>query len=633
MGGLRPIWISLALIAITLFVYASVRRFEFVNWDDPQYITENANVLGGLTWQSATWALTTAASPYWHPVTWLSHLLDIRLYGLDAGAHHVTNLVLHIANSLLLFGVFRSMTNAAGASAFVAAVFAVHPLHVESVAWVTERKDVLSTGFLLLTIAAYVAYVRRPRWQNYVLVLALYTLALMSKPMVVTLPFVLLLLDVWPLERGRWTRLIVEKIPLLTLAVATGVATLVVQSRVGAVAGLDALPLQARISNAAVADVIYIWKTIWPTNLAAFYPYRPVATVSVLVALLALLGASVAAIRFRRRAPYLLTGWFWYVITVAPVIGLMQAGEQSWADRFTYVPMIGLLIIVSWGIPRLLTGTNVTRDLPVAALVIICALAVTARAQVAHWSDSLSLWQHAARVTDGNYVAYEKLGEAFRDRGQLEDARDNYARAMALAPPGSPKYAAIICNNLGLILTRQGRTDEAAAQFAAAVRFNPGFAEAQGNLGNALASAGRLAEATEHYRAAVRLKPDFTEARVGLGSALLSQGQTSEAITHYWEALRIKPNIAEAYNGLGAALALQGEVDRAMNEYEKALQLRPDLATAHYNVAMLLIKRNRLDEARRHLQDALKSDPGYAPAQQALAQLSAIAGRTPARTP
>ena len=450
----------------------------------------------------------------------------------------------------------------------MAAIFAVHPLHVESVAWVAERKDVLSTCFWLLTIAG-VCRVRAAPCDGgtYVLALGLYALALMSKPMVVTLPFVLLLLDVWPLQRARWARLIVEKIPLLTLAAATGVATLVVQSRVGAVAGLDALPLHARVSNAAVAYVIYIWKTIWPTNLAPFYPYRAISPTLVLTAAIALIAASIAVVRLRHRAPYLLTGWFWYVITVAPVIGLMQAGEQAWADRFMYVPMIGLLIIVSWGIPRLLTGTSVTRYLPGAALVIICALAVAARAQVAHWSDSLSLWQHAARVTEGNYVAYEKLGEAFRDRGQLEDARDNYARAMTLAPPGSPKYAAIICNNLGLILTRQGRPDEAAAQFAAAVRFNPDFAEAHGNLGNALAAAGRLAEATEHYRAAVRLKPDFTEARVGLGSALLSQGQAAEAMPHLREAIRLRPDLAEAHNGLGAALALQGEVDRAMTEY------------------------------------------------------------------
>jgi tetratricopeptide (TPR) repeat protein len=338
-------------------------------------------------------------------------------------------------------------------------------------------------------------------------------------------------------------------------------------------------------------------------------------------------------IQFRDRAPYLLTGWFWFVITVAPVIGLMQAGEQAWADRFMYVPVIGLLIVVAWGIPHALARTSIKSVLPVAATVVVVALAVTARAQAAHWSDSLALWEHAARVTDGNYVAYEKMGEVYRDRRNFAEARANYAQALALAPAGSAKYTAVISNSVGLMLTQEGKIDEAAAAFAVAVRNNPEFAEAHNNLGNALAAAGQFDRAIEYYRAAIGLKPDFTEALVGLGSALLSQGKAAEAMPLLREAIRLRPDLAEAHNGLGAALGLQGDADQAMSEYEKALRLKPDLTTAHYNLAVLLIKRGNADEARRHLLEALRFDPAYAPAQQALEQLQAIAGRTSARTP
>jgi protein O-mannosyl-transferase len=608
-------------VLLNLFVFAAVRHFQLVNWDDSTYVTENPTVLGGLSWSSAWWALTTGHSPYWHPMTWLSHLLDVTLFGTDAGAYHVTNLVLHVANTLLVFELFRRMTGAVGRSAFVAAIFAVHPLHVESVAWIAERKDVLSTFFWVLTVLAYVAYVRRPAVPRYIGMLVLYALALMSKPMVVTLPVVLLLLDVWPLRRDTpWARLVMEKVPLFALALATSVATVIIQHRVGAMAALDALPWHLRAANATIGYVAYLWKTVWPTHLAAFYPLFAISPARVAGAAAALAAVTLAVIASRTRHPYLVVGWFWYVITIAPVIGFLQAGEQGMADRFMYVPMIGVLVTIAWGVPELARGL-VSRGawlLPASAIALVAASAVTARAQTAHWSDSVSLWQHATRVTPESYIAHENLGQALRELGQLEEARVSYEKALVYAPARSPGYLAVIQNSLGMVLTREGKTLEALDHFAAAARLDPGFAEAQSNLGNALAAEGRLAEAIEHYREAVRLKPEYTEPRVGLGGALLRQGNAGDAIPSYREAVRLDPNLAEAHNGLGAALATEGHDAEAMAEYTEALRLKPDLPTAHLNVAVLLIKKGDIPQARRHLEEALSIDPGYVPAQQAL---------------
>ncbi len=632
---ISPVWIAIGLVALTAIVFAPVRQFSFVNWDDQSYITENPNIGEGLTWHSVRWALTTGYSPYWHPMTWLSHLLDVQLFGLDAGPHHVTSLLLHCLGTLAVFVLFRRMTAATGRSAFLAAMFAVHPLHVESVAWIAERKDVLSTLFWALALLAYVAYVRRPTIGRYVGVVGLFALALMSKPMVVTLPFVLLLVDVWPLKRVRftradatvWRRVALEKLPLLALALCTSIATVIVQQRVGAMASFDVLPWRLRAANATVAYVEYVWKTIWPTDLAAFYPYHVYATWQVLCAALLIVGTSALVIRARHERPYLLVGWFWYLITLAPVIGLLQAGEQRIADRFMYVPMIGLLTVVSWGVFDLVERWGgAVRWVPMAASAVVVASAITARAQVEHWTDSVTLWEHATRATPDSYIAFENLGQALRERGQLEEAAANYQRALALAPAGSPAYQAVIYNSLGLVVTRQGRGDVAIAHFVAAARLNPQFAEAQSNLGNALAASNRLSEAVEHYRAAVSIKPDFTEALVGLGSALVSQNKAEEAVAAYNDALRMDPRLAQAHNGLGAALAMQGQDDRALTEYAEALRLKPDLPTAHLNIAVLQIKQGRMAEARQHLETALAVDPTYEPARQVLARVSAAGG-------
>jgi protein O-mannosyl-transferase len=618
-----PVLLWVALVLLNLFVYAAVGGFDLVNWDDPTYISENPTVLRGLSWSTAWWALTTGHSPYWHPLTWLSHLTDVSLFGTDAGAYHVVNLAFHAANTVLLFELLRRATGAVGRSAFVAAIFAAHPLHVESVAWVTERKDVLSTFFLLLTTLAYVGYTRRRSWRRYALLLLFFALALMSKPMVVTLPVVLLLLDIWPLQRQRAWALVLEKVPLFALALATTATTIVIQHRVGAMAGFDALPWQTRFGNAAIGYVAYLWKTVWPSPLAAFYPFFDASPVRVVAALAVLAAITAVAFRVRGRHPHVWVGWLWYVVTITPVIGFLQAGEQGMADRFMYVPMTGLAIAAAWAVPELWPALRIRSPwvLRLAALALVAACAIASRAQAAHWESSLTLWQHATRVTPESYIAHENLGQALRELGRLEEARASYERALALAPARSPGYAAVIQNSIGLVLTRQGRALEARDRFAAAVRDSPGFAEARTNLGNALAGEGRAAEAIGHYREAIRLKPDDVEPRVGLGGALLRSGRPDEAIVHYREALALDPQLAQAHNGLGGALATAGRDAEAMTEYREALRLKPDLPTAHLNIALLLVKQGDPAQARRHLEMALAIDPGYEPARRALASI------------
>lgn len=612
-----------ALVGINLIIYAGVGRFELVNWDDPTYITDNPTVLRGLSWSTAWWALTTGHSPYWHPLTWLSHLLDVSLFGPDAGAYHVVNLILHMANTLLLFELLRRSTGHPGPSAFVAAAFAAHPLHVESVAWITERKDVLSTFFLLLTMLMYVAYTRRPVVTRYAGVLALFALALMSKPMVVTLPVVLFLWDVWPLGRSNVRSLILEKLPLLLLAIATSVTTVVIQSRVGAMAGLDALPLATRLGNAAIGYPAYVWKTIWPWPLAAFYPLFEQSPLRIGAALAALAAITYGAFRVRASHPYVWIGWCWYVVTISPVIGLLQAGEQGMADRFMYVPMIGLTIAAAWAAKPTMERIGARAAMVPAAAVIVLVWTVAARAQAAHWENSLTLWEHAVRVTPHSYIAHENLGQALRERGRLDEALASYERALSRAPAHSPGYVAVVNNSIGLVLTRQGKVAEARQRFAAAVLSNPAFAEAQLNLGNALAAEGHASQSIDHYRQAIRLKPEYVEPRVGLGAALLRSGRAAEAAAQYRDALARNPGLAEAHNGLGGALATQGDDEGALREYREALRLNPQLPTAHLNIALLSMKKGDPAQARRHLETALSIDPGFAPARQALQVLQA----------
>ncbi len=639
----RRAWIYLGLIAINLAVYASVRRFELVNYDDALYITEPLPVSRGLTWQGVIWALTTGYAANWHPLTWLSHMLDVQAFGMNPGAFHVVNLLLHTANTLLLFGLLCKMTAAAERSAVVAAFFAVHPLHVESVAWVAERKDVLSTLFFLLALWAYAAYVQRPGRSRYGLVLLLFALGLMAKPMLVTFPFVLLLLDVWPLRRGRasgdsqnqaepafpWRALILEKLPMVGLSVAASVVAVLMQQRRGATPGLGALPLLLRMENALVSYVAYIGNTLWPAHLAAFYPY-PASIPGWRVAAAALvLGAVSAAVllNFRGR-PYLSVGWLWYLGTLVPVSGLVQIGSQARADRYTYIPLIGLFILLTWGAADLLAHWRCQRFALAAAVLLIAACGVATRRQAEYWRNSTALWSHALAVTTGNYTAHNLLGAALADGGNTEGAVTHYAEALRI----QPRYADAHYN-LGVALASQGKVAEAAAHYAEALRINPGYAEAHNNLGILLAEAGRVAEATEQYTQALRSKEDYAEARANLGAALASQGRYAEAIAQYVECLRLRPDSPEVHNNLANALVRAGRPAEAISHYAEALRLRPDYAEARVNFGITLAGQGKREDAARQFSAALRINPQDARARSALERLNAVPSAVPNQGP
>ncbi|MEZ5316752.1 MAG: tetratricopeptide repeat protein [Vicinamibacterales bacterium] len=616
-------------------IYAAVATYPFVNWDDGEYVAANARVLRGLDWSGVAWAFTSRVAGNWHPLTMISHMADVTWFGPDAGAHHLVNVALHVVASVALFVALRGLTGASGRSAFVAAVFAAHPLHVESVAWVSERKDVLSTALLMLALCGWAGFVRRPTWARYAVTFGLYVLALLAKPMVVTLPLVLVLLDVWPLGRvpvtrfdgAAWRRVLMEKVPFLLAAFAVGLATLSAQG--GAVAGLGALPLGTRLANAVGGYALYLAKAAWPVRLAAFYPmqaYPPAWLAGVAVALLAV---TVAAVLTVRRWPVLFAGWGWFLVTLLPVSGVIQTGEQAIADRYMYVPLVGLAIAVAWGAVAAAEHWRIDRRVVAASgAAVVLVLAGVARAQVRTWADSETLWRHAIAVTERNYRAHDKLGEALRDQGRLDEAYAEYERALALAPPQSPRYQAIEQNSLGLVRARQGRADDARAHFEEAVALDPGFPEAQGNLGAALATVGRLDEAADHFDRALALTPDAPEVLAGLAGVRLTQGRADEALPLFSRAVSARPDMAEAHAGLGAAAAALGRKADAYTAFAEAIRLEPDRASVRIRLANLLAADGRPDEAIAELDRAIRIDPRQPTWHYGLAVLLSGRGRT-----
>jgi tetratricopeptide (TPR) repeat protein len=555
--------ICFLLIVVNLGVYWQVQAHDFIGYDDDKYVTDNPPVRQGLSKESIIWAFGSFHASNWHPITWLSHMLDVELFGMNAGAHHLTNLLFHILNSLLLFIVFRKMTAQVWQSAIVALLFALHPVHVESVAWVAERKDVLSTFFWLLTIWSYTRFARRPAMGRYLAVVGFFCLGLMAKPMVVTLPFVLLLLDYWPLDRiqtGQTNnhsgkpnpglallRLVYEKIPLFVLAGLSCGVTFLAQKKGEALGLLDVHPLTMRVANAVVSYLKYIQKLIWPHDLAILYPYPEVITVWQVLAGCSVLGCiTFLSVRYRKRLPWLFVGWFWYVGTLVPVIGLVQVGEQAMADRYTYIPFIGLFLILTWG-ASFLTGKWRSKNiaLSVISTVIFFALIAATRAQVSYWKNSTRLFEHALSVTNGNYVIH---------------------------------------NNLGFELALQGRMDEAIMHYRAALRINPEFELAHINLGSALFSQGEIEKSLAYYQTTLSQTPRFAGVHHNLGILLLRVGRIDEAVDHFQETLRIKPDYAEVYNSLGAALVSQGKIEEAIANFRQAIRIKPDLMEAKLNL-------------------------------------------------
>jgi Tfp pilus assembly protein PilF len=506
------------------FVYLPLLHYGFINYDDPQYILQNPDVTSGLTWHGMVWAFTSGHESNWHPLTWLSHMIDVRVYGLNAGGHHLTNVLLHILNTVLLFALLLQMTGAPGPSMFVAALFGVHPLHVESVAWTSERKDVLSTLFGLLALGAYLRYVRQPGFVRYSVVLLLFAASLMSKPMLVTLPFLFLLIDFWPLGRltfqpqSNLGSRIWEKVPLLALSALSSIVTFIVQQRGGSMAGVETIPIGARVVNALVAYVTYAGKIFWPTRLAVLYPISSVASDRWIPAALVLLGVSALAIRAARRRPYLTVGWFWYLGTLVPVIGLVQVGRQAFADRYTYIPSVGLFIVVAFASAEVFDRARTQKwSAPVAATAVIAACLWLTNHQLHHWASSNALWEHTLSVTGDNALAHFNLGAALED---------------------------------------QGRLDEAASHYSEALRIEPAYPDAHVNLATALLKRGkpeRFDEVPRHLTEALRLRPTFAEAHNAYGIYRLRQGNLADAIAHFSEAIRLKPNYPAAQNNLKTA--------------------------------------------------------------------------------
>jgi tetratricopeptide (TPR) repeat protein len=629
--------IGVGLAAAVIAVYARVWGFAFVNFDDPDYVNTSGRGL--------VWAFTSVEAANWFPVTRLSHIADGLLFGTRSGWHHMTNVVWHVAAAVMLFAFLHRATGARWRSAFVAFLFALHPLHVESVAWVAERKDVLSAFFWFLTLWGYVRYVEHCDRRWYWFTLAAFVVGSMAKPMMVTLPIVLLLLDLWPLGR----RALSEKIPFFVISAASALTTFVVQHSAGAVRDLAIFPLGLRIENALVTYMVYAAKTFWPVNLAVFYPYpADFALWQLLLAADAIAAISLGAWRAWRSYPYFAVGWAWYLVTLLPVIGLVQVGAQARADRYTYLPMTGLLIAVAWG------AAEFARRRPGAAPAIkflaiaACAASVPLTwAQIGRWQNSRTLFEHALQVTDRNYLAHHNLGVELADEGKTEAAIAEYQAALRIRPdyaqartdlgnallkvsgrggealaqyraavesmPGSP----IPHNDLGNALVKAGRLQDAVAEYQAALAIKPEYAEARNNLGKALAGMpGRGGEAVAHYQAALRINPNLAEAHVNLGDALAQMpGRIAEAMAEYQTALRINPNLAEAHHSLGRALSdMPGRMADAAAEYEAALRANPDFAEAHYDLGLALSAMDRPAEALSHFEAALKIRPDYAEA-------------------
>ena len=596
---LNLVIICVLLVGIVGIVFGQTVRHDFINYDDGAYVKGNVHVLSGLNWPDVKWAFTTGHTGYAHPVTWLTHQLDCQLYGTWAGGHHLTSVVIHSANSILLFLLLWRMTSALWPSAFVAALFAIHPLHVESVAWVAERKDVLSGLFFFLTLHAYVAYAAKPQLGRYLLTLGLFVLGILSKPMLVTVPCLLLLLDYWPLRRmtlsasehdpaSRFSlgRLVLEKVPFAVIAAGWSLLTFVIGKEYGVVAEETHFGITRRVANALVSYIIYVWNTFWPRDLALFYPYpETLPSGAVLFSGICLVLISIFCLVKIRSSPYLAVGWFWYLGMLVPVIGFIQVGGQARADRYTYLPQIGLFLLVTWSATKLLARLRRGQEaLAVMGLLVIIGLMACSYVQASYWQNSETVWNHALGVTVGNHIAYNNLGNVMIDKSQLDDAIYNFRKATEISPD---------------------------------------YCEAQSNLGKALMLKGRSDEAVLHFRKALDICKDRSDVYNDLGHALARQGNWVEAITAYRAAIRTGPQHPNAHdnNNLGIALAKVGQTDEAIEQFQEALRIEGDYREAHCNLALVLVQVGRRDEAIAHLREALRLKPDDAQARAQLRQL------------
>jgi Flp pilus assembly protein TadD len=616
--------IALCLLIATAFVYLPVRHHDFINYDDPVYVTENPHVLAGWSTAGVTWAAVTFETGNWLPLTWLSHMSDVQLFGVASGRHHVTSVLIHLMSTLLLFALLRAATGARWPSALVAFVFGVHPIHVESVAWVAERKDVLCGFFWMLSLWVYVRWARRPAAWRYALLLATFTLGVMSKSMIVTLPFVLLLLDAWPLDRlTLGGRLIREKLPLLALSAGVSGVTFVAQRRSGSVVSLDVVPYGARIGNACTSYLSYLRSFVWPGDLAVFYPFRARSIWYALLAAVALAAISAVVLRAARRRPYLAVGWLWYLGTLVPVIGLVQIGAQARADRYTYIPLVGVSIVLAWGLADLLRRWPHAKAVVISmAGVSMIACAIAARVQVEYWRDSESLYRHAIDVTTDNYLAYNNLGTDQARRLQFEDARLSFEQVVRIRPDSAEAL-----NNLGDSLLQLRRPADALVPITEAVRLDPDLQAAYVNLGAALTKLDRVGEAADVLRIAVRRWPADADAQLELGVALDRAGHPMEALPHVAEALRLNPANGDAHHDMALLLVGLGRLDQALAEFTEAVRLQPTSADAHFDLGNLLASTDRMAQAIAEYSAAVRIAPTMAKAHANLGSALAATGR------
>jgi tetratricopeptide (TPR) repeat protein len=613
------------LVVITLMAYRQLPSHGFLSFDDNEYITQNAHIQQGLSLENIAWAFNFVDIAYWHPITWIFHMLFFQLFGMNPSMHHLMNLFLHIANSLLLFMVLKRMTGALWQSAFVAFMFALHPLNVESVAWVSELKNVLSTFFWMLTMLLYVRYVEHPGFYRYLIMIFVFALGLMAKPMLVTLPFILLLLDYWPLNRFnifqssnkgnglsryiangfRWSRvlhLILEKVPFLSLsAVCIYLSSLSLQ-RPCVVISTAMVPMKLRIANAIISYVGYIKKMAWPYNLGIFYPF-PIAIPPWMVASAGLFLVCITCLSFRwaRTNPYFTLGWLWYIGTLVPGIGLVQAGLwPSMADRFAYVPLIGLFIIIAWGIPDLVSRWRF-KKLIIASIAVafILNFGVTTYLQNRYWANNISLYKHTLDVTKDNAIAHQKLGEALLSKGKTTEAARHFCEALRITPSLTGANL-----NLGVILRGQGKLEEATEHFSRVAQLEPSSVNAYCEIAVTMEKQNNFEVAVRYYLKALRLKPDSAEIHNNLGIILARQNKEADAMFHFKEAIRINPDYAPAHYNLGKIYANQQNVKEAILNFKKTLQLNPNMAQALYNLSWILASHK--DDKNRNGKEAVR---------------------------
>jgi tetratricopeptide (TPR) repeat protein len=653
--NLMPVLICLALAILTVITFWSLKDCGFINFDDPIYVYGNAHVQSGLNRDSIIQAFSSELvekSSNWHPLTWLSLMLDYSIFGLNPSGFHLINLLFHVMNTLLLFLILRRMTKTLWPSAFVACLFAIHPLHVESVAWITERKDVLSTFFWMLTLGAYSYYVESPGFRRYVLVFLFFALGLMAKPMLITLPFVLLLLDYWPLRRFsevkpdhnvqteefksvpsdkqkkkskkknavketleikkpaepeyKWSLiypLLWEKVPLFILVILSSIITYIAQQKGGAVTSIEALSPFVRIGNAVVSYIAYIGKMIWPSNLAVFYPYpKLLVPWQVIGSVFLFIAITLVVIWRAKRSPYLAMGWLWYAGTLVPVIGIVQAGRQAMADRYTYIPLIGLFIIVAWGVPEILKKWNYRKEilLTASALIILCLCIIT-WTQVGYWQNSIALFDHTLKVTDNNWFTYSSRGNTYYDLGDYQQAIEDYDRAIEIKPGYAEAYS-----NRGTAYHKLGNYKHAIADLSRAIEIKSGYAMAYNNRGNSYNVLGNYSQAIEDYGRAIEIKPGYAEAYYNRGTSYNSISNYQQAIADLKRAIEIKPGYPEAYINRGFAYKGLGNYQQAIEDYGRAIDIKPDYAYAYLNRSAAYARLGKNDMAVNDLKTAAK---------------------------